>query len=437
MGRNAAIIASLGFVLSSSLAFARFEDVVKSVSNYDGKHAICYVDPATKAATGINVKEKVRLASTTKLLTSYWAISKLGPSFRYTTTLYFDPKTEELHISGQRDPFFGERRLYHLVSELNKMGITKVSKVTFDKSFSLFRGVEEKANRAIEITQHGGIKSEFVENNLKQFLNVGSWTRQMESNYIELDQQAKSFDVTMINQSELRLTADEAKFSATNPLKDRPNVRVLKTQSPTMEKYLKIMNRYSLNYPADEIFEYLGGAAAYAKFIKEDLGITEEEMKIYVGSGLPNFSTGSRKDGWSTCETMVRVIMAMENKLKIHGRSLTDVVMVAGEDPGTLNGFYSNEDFDASVVAKTGTLGSAVTLSGFINTGDGRIYFGIFFQTQSTSAARAARDRAIIQIADSHNGPKSTGYDFKGQFYPFDAKSGLTEATVIAEAGAQ
>ena len=63
------------------------KSLLSQVENFEGKHSVCYMttDSKEQIVKGINLNEKVRLASVSKLLTSYWVLSRLGPKYKFKT----------------------------------------------------------------------------------------------------------------------------------------------------------------------------------------------------------------------------------------------------------------------------------------------------------------------------------------------------------------
>ena len=78
--------------------------------------AYCYTDSKGSAA-GENLDKPVRLASVSKLITSLWAMEKLGPNYTYNTKLFI--KGNNLHIQGSFDPFLGNEKMFFLIDFFN------------------------------------------------------------------------------------------------------------------------------------------------------------------------------------------------------------------------------------------------------------------------------------------------------------------------------
>ena len=74
---------------------------------------------------------------------------------------------------------------------------------------------------------------------------------------------------------------------------------------------------------------------------------------------------------------MMAILRGLRDELRKHNLKLSDILPVAGIDPGTLEDRYTDAFTRGSVVAKTGTLirtdGGASSLVGQMNTKSGRV----------------------------------------------------------------
>ena len=82
-------------------------------------------------------------ASTMKVVTSAVALKNLGPSYRFTTEVYYDGDIEpdgtlkgDLYVKGHGDPTFVSKTLWKMVHDLKWMGVRRINgSVYFDDSF--------------------------------------------------------------------------------------------------------------------------------------------------------------------------------------------------------------------------------------------------------------------------------------------------------------
>jgi D-alanyl-D-alanine carboxypeptidase len=143
--RIANTVLSLAFALQGNLAYAdgftaaQQQHVVDGVSAQlkriaGAKASFCFA-VENGAVTGYNEDQQVRTASVTKTMTTFWAVEQLGPNYQYSTYIYFQPSTHEMHIAGTRDPFFDRDRLFSLIADLNKKGVSEINRLTIDRNF--------------------------------------------------------------------------------------------------------------------------------------------------------------------------------------------------------------------------------------------------------------------------------------------------------------
>ena len=80
-----------------------------------------------------------------------------------------------------------------------------------------------------------------------------------------------------------------------------------------------------------------------------------------------------------TPRAMMTILRGLGDELRKHRLGLTDIMPVAGIDPGTLEDRYTDPFTRGSVVGKTGTLirtdGGASSLVGQMNTKSGRSFY--------------------------------------------------------------
>ncbi|RYZ85879.1 MAG: hypothetical protein EOP06_15560, partial [Proteobacteria bacterium] len=135
-------------------------------------NAMCYLEEKPGSAVqGTNMDSMYEIASVSKIVTSYWALSTLGPDYRFVTQVYVDQAsagTVDVHIEGGADPYFGREMTHFLFSELQRLGVKKIRDLTFDQNFKLFWSVREKPTWSIDPSRENIIQV------LKQKINFRS-----------------------------------------------------------------------------------------------------------------------------------------------------------------------------------------------------------------------------------------------------------------------
>jgi D-alanyl-D-alanine carboxypeptidase/D-alanyl-D-alanine-endopeptidase (penicillin-binding protein 4) len=158
---------------------------------------------------------------------------------------------------------------------------------------------------------------------------------------------------------------------------------------------------------AERIGESLGGPQAVRTLLINSLKINPDEISLATTSGL-----GTNR---VTPRAMMAILRGLASELRKNKLSLSDILPVAGIDPGTLEDRYTDQTTRGSVVAKTGTLirtdGGASSLVGQMNTKSGRVVlFVILNQRGSVSLFRENQDAIVTSIQNTLGGPAPFSY---------------------------
>lgn len=389
-------------------------------------HAYCEMRLGSSSTiNGYQTQELVPLASVSKVITSYWALATLGADYRYETKLHLsavNDDTYDLHIEGSLDPVFGRQMVYFMMSELNRMQVRKIRKLSFDENFRLFMSVREIPHT--EIAVNGPISSQETGENLSAVFQSSRWSAAARDIYSQLVITAKNQNITLLPQLKLSLQ-ESAQLVRKSDFSEPEDTVTISLKSAPLTRYLKDMNIYSNNYIADVLWYQLGGEKAFHKFYADRLSLGKEQIQFFTGSGLPRNVNGQRKDNLATCQTVLQILNAFESDLQAAGMSSTDVMMVGGVDGGTLGSAYQQEAVRGAVVAKTGTINQTKTLAGYVSTQEGKYFFGTFFRVSGSGQAALAtvhRDYVVRKLIGEHGGRKEVGARSR-EFLPFDKAS--------------
>jgi len=112
---------------------------------------------------------------------------------------------------------------------------------------------------------------------------------------------------------------------------------------------------------------------------------------------------------------MMKVYLALREELAKHNLVPSDIMPVAGVDPGTLQKRFTSDVARGSVVGKTGTLGrtdgGASALVGEMQTAKGEtLLFVIFHRRGSVYSFRQQQDALVGSIQWRHGGPAPFAY---------------------------
>jgi serine-type D-Ala-D-Ala carboxypeptidase/endopeptidase (penicillin-binding protein 4) len=345
-------------------------------------------------------------ASVTKIATTLTAISKLGPDYRFRTTLYtdgtFDAETGtlkgSLYLVGSSDPAFFYENAMLIADQLNRSGIYTVEGDfivlgQFYYNFSASREASAKAVRATwnPSTWNAATKSAFSRFQMMRSMEARSGG-EVKQPSLQISGEVKT-DV-YVNTSNLKQLAVHTSL---------PLVRVLKA-----------LNDFSNNWMAAAIGNLVGGPDAVQRFLKAEVGFGDDELNIATSSGL-----GANQISPRGTIRMLRKLVAYLDKSRL---GMADFLPVAGVDAGTLQRRFTDE-YRGSVVAKTGTLSGVSALAGIAYTrSKGPLLFVIYNRGGNVSSFRAAQDDTMKKIITYFGGPAAV------QYSPLDAPR-VTERT--------
>lgn len=395
------LIASLlfaGQTFSSEKTDKNWAQQLASQGLASSDQAYCYTNADGKVE-GKNVDMRVRLASVSKLLTSLWAVDKLGVDYKYDMKLFI--KGNNLHIQGAYDPFLGNEKMFYLLSQLNELGYKKFDTITFDKNLVLFPDAQYL------IDEYPTINANTNTRYLKNYFNTRNWSEDTKSEYSNFYNLAKSGRFV----KNVEFEVANIKYSEVNPFADDADAKVLTLSSPALYKYLKEMNVKSNNYVAETIFRQLGGTASFEQFLADKFSLTSDKIHFYTGSGLPFYVDGSRKDNYASCSLMLDLITELKHAIENQNKEMEDVIAVPGSDAGTFRNRIFPADYKNSFVAKTGTLMHTSTLAGAMNTKNGISFFGIFNQSSDISGSKIVQNNMVKSIMTEMGGPKAFNYE--------------------------
>ncbi len=333
----------------------------------------CYIDPQG-VVQGTNPDKMTEIASVSKLLTSHWVISKVGPHHRFSTRIHITPVAADLfdvHIQGALDPSFNVHRMATLAANLNLRGVKKIRNLTFDQNFRYRQGVYSGSQVA------GDPEIHVIKNQ-----QITPIVRATMTNISSLYLKAKAAPETKLGEGlpeSVSLSVADIKNISSVDFKKTPETKTLVSQSIEVYEIIKLMNLKSNNYIANILFDAMGGEVAYREFLKKDKGYTSAQVNFANGSGNPiqNYKGNGRFDNKATCRSIVTLIKDLRDKMSSAGMSFSSVVAVAGEShPNTL-GVYATDLMAGALIAKTGTANPVVSLAGIASTPKGNIYFAV------------------------------------------------------------
>ena len=168
----------------------------------------------------------------------------------------------------------------------------------------------------------------------------------------------------------------------------------------------------------------VGGPPAVERFLKNDVGLQDEECRIVTSSGLGSNQISPR--------ATVQILRKLTVYLQKYGLGLERMLPVAGIDDGTLERRFTDA-YRGSVVAKTGTLSGVSALAGIAYTRSrGPLFFVIYNRGGSSSRFRIAQDETIKKLITLYGGPAPVRYT--PMTGPYVSRSDSDEGNSIAPA---
>jgi D-alanyl-D-alanine carboxypeptidase/D-alanyl-D-alanine-endopeptidase (penicillin-binding protein 4) len=332
-------------------------------------------------------------ASAIKLGTALVALRAFGPEHRFTTGLWTDGSLDKgtgtlngnLYISG-RDPSFHYEHGVMLARQLNALGIRTVSgDLVVAPAFTLNFNWSARGSGA-------------------QLYNI-------------LDVTLRPAEATRSWIYERTALGDKAGLASVPSVAVMGEVRVepvaanahllLSHKSSKLVDILKVLLCYSNNFMAERIGDSVGGVQSVRRQLIEIADLTPDQLHLASLSGLGVNRASPR--------TMMKIFRALREELRKHHLSTTDIMPVAGIDPGTLETRFNQPPWRGSVIAKTGTLirtdGGASSLVGQMRTANGNLLlFVIMNRRGNVTRFRSNQDFLVMQILSSRGGPLAFKY---------------------------
>jgi D-alanyl-D-alanine carboxypeptidase/D-alanyl-D-alanine-endopeptidase (penicillin-binding protein 4) len=337
-------------------------------------------------------------ASVTKIATSLTAISRLGPDFKFRTSLYTDGALDQstgvlrgsLYVIGSGDPAFFYENAMLIADKLNRAGIREVEGdlIVLGHFYFNFSTSLENSAKA-----------------LRNVLTSDSWTAGAKGAYPrflamraaeEANAQQSGAQLAPISSGipSLKISGKTVTSSTVNTTSLTP--LAVHTSLPLL-RVLKGLNDFSNNWMATVIGDLVGGTDAVERFLKMEVGFKEDEVQFATPSGLGANYISPR----GTISMLRKLITYLDGK----GLALENILPVAGVDQGTLGRRFTDA-FRGSVVAKTGTLNSVSALAGVAYTRQrGPLLFVIYNRGGSAHSFRAAQDETIKKLITLFGGP--------------------------------
>jgi D-alanyl-D-alanine carboxypeptidase len=356
---------------------------------------------------GDNIDMKLPIASTSKVITSFWAVKEKGVNYRFPTVFYTSKVGNDLydlHIQGSRDPLFGVERMHYVISELNKKGITKIRNLTFDENFKFFWSIDDpKLNKSL--AEGFYLPRDPVPDKVKAQLKAFP----LLNTYADTYQKGLAAGIKMVPNPVFTVQSIDYESIADFKADPVENEVIYTAFSAPLANLLKEMNRNSNNHAANQIFEHMKAEEGkFSTFLEKSLDLDDKSITMLNGSGDRYETANGPTYNEASCTGMLKVLMALHQTLLDQKSSLTKIATVIGSNQGTPTSLYTNDKTYDTVVAKTGTVNPAVTLAGMASTKKGLVFFMFNMKTKGTNASwnagRAAIRKKLTDLMTSFGG---------------------------------
>jgi len=406
-----------------------------------------------------NADELLNPASNVKLVTAAATLARLGPEYRFSTEFLSDAPLDPakgrvgtLYVRGKGDPLLTTERLYAIAGQLFHAGVRQVDKIVVDASWfgddpyppgyeqdfgdhaylaptgalslnwntaAVYlrpgEGPGSKAHAAVEPAseyfviegavrtgksrQHRWrVKSEAAA--LRQKLLISGTVDRPDMVRRRISHPDLYFGYSLVE----LLKARGVKVKSVVRRGEVPgNARLLHVDfSPTFDVVLKVMNKYSQNFVAEQLLKTLGaevkgapgstakGVEVVEEFLAKEVGIPRGTYVIRNASGLNDANRMSAAQ-------MTRILRHMGAGFATSAEYVSSVP-IAGKD-GTLRNRFSGSEAESHLRAKTGTLENVSALAGYVEARSGRRY-AFTFMVNDFDWRKGGR-RAVIGSMDS------------------------------------
>lgn len=340
-----------------------------------------------------SVDQTFNPASAVKLVTALIALRTFGPQHRFATGIWTDGSfdkatatiTGSLYVSG-RDPSLHYEHAINIARQLNALGIRTVTgDLIVSPDFTL--------NFSWSAARSGEQFYDTLDSELRSSEATSAWIAERSAIG---DRNALAAVPSVAVMGEIRTGAVA------------PGARLLLTHnsSPLLD-ILKVLLCYSNNFMAERVGESLGGVESVQRQVTSALGLSTDQFRIASLSGL-----GVNR---VSPVAMMKILRALRLELRKNRLSLSDIMPVAGVDPGTLEDRFTSPPWRGSVIAKTGTLtrtdGGVSSLIGEMRTMGGEtLLFVIMNQDGNVQRFRDNQDSLVMQVQTSRGGPRAFDY---------------------------
>jgi serine-type D-Ala-D-Ala carboxypeptidase/endopeptidase (penicillin-binding protein 4) len=313
----------------------------------------------------------VHPASVSKVPTTLALLRRLGPDYRFTTTIAATGPVSagtlhgDLLFEGGGDPYFVDENALLIGARLRQLGVQRIAGTVRLAGLMSFDWQADSLAERLRAVLSGQAPQ-------------AAWN-DVRAAFPDLPGAGTALPPSLA----FGYPAADTAAAGVEPL--------LVHRSQPLVPLIKALNDYSNN-----IFKPLADAAGGASAVQEMARATvppDMRAEIVLGDGA-----GTDARNRLSPRAVVRLLRALEQQLALSGHRLVDILPVAGVDDGTLHDRLNTEPDSGRVVGKTGTFGDygASALAGALRTSDrGTVYFAILNHGVPVKIARRRQDAFV------------------------------------------
>lgn len=293
-------------------------------------HGVFVRAESGKVLAALNSTRAYHPASVTKVATTLAFLSKVPPDRRFRTTfLAAGPVAGgtldgDLVVKAEGDPYFLFPNAFRVLLGLRERGVHRVRGAVRVQGPFYFDWTPDPEGRRLKRVWTGRLAAE-------------SWRVVTRALFPGVSMPLKEYRLRF----ERVATRERSK-----PLPPRP---LVVHASPPLRRHLKDFNGHS-NDNFHEFSYQVGGPAAVQRILRARVsGVPPRSIVI-------DNAAGDGRNNQMSPRAVVAMFEALERTLKARGLAFSDVLPVAGVDPGTLEDRLASVRYRGAVVGKSGTV---------------------------------------------------------------------------------
>ena len=317
-------------------------------------------------------------ASVTKVATTLAFLSRLRPDRRFRTRfLAAGPVADgalegDLVVRAEGDPYFLYANAFRVLLALRDQGIRRVDGTIRVEGPFYFDWTPDPAGRRLRRVWTGR-------------LGAGSWPVVTRALFPGAVMPLKEYTLRF------------GRGTARRPREPGPGRTLVVHASPPLLRHLKDFNSHS-NDNFHEFSYQIGGPEAVQRILRAKVsGVPRSSIVI-------DNAAGDGRNNQLSPRAAVAMFEALERTLEARGLSFSDVLPVAGADPGTLEDRLTEPRYRGAVAAKSGTVRvlRIATLAGVAYTRRfGRTFFAIMTRGVPLWTARERQNAFLRGLLDA------------------------------------